>query len=210
MIRQPQTLPASPAIAQALRAGLSFGMLQQADELIAFLTWLDAQQIALNTVIEIGAHDGGSAAVFCSLATSRVVSLDLPDGIGGGIPIAAVRMRDVKLRAQFPNYISIVGDSHDYDSLLRVQEALADTPADLLFIDGDHSYRGVSSDYQMYAPLVREGGVIAFHDIVASADPRCRDVARFWQSLPLLTDDQKYTFTTAGASWGGIGAIRKG
>jgi predicted O-methyltransferase YrrM len=37
---------------------------------------------------------------------------------------------------------------------------------DVLFIDGDHTYDGVKADYQMYRPLVRKGGLIAFHDIV--------------------------------------------
>ena len=36
---------------------------------------------------------------------------------------------------------------------------------DFLFIDGDHSYDGVKADFEMYAPMVRPGGLIAFHDI---------------------------------------------
>jgi cephalosporin hydroxylase len=35
---------------------------------------------------------------------------------------------------------------------------------DFLFIDGDHSYQGVLTDWLLYAPLVRSGGIIAFHD----------------------------------------------
>jgi len=37
---------------------------------------------------------------------------------------------------------------------------------DFLFIDGDHTYEGVEGDFEMYSPLVRRGGIIAFHDIV--------------------------------------------
>lgn len=37
-------------------------------------------------------------------------------------------------------------------------------PIDLLFIDGDHSYEGVKSDYEAWSPFVKVGGVIAFHD----------------------------------------------
>jgi len=39
-------------------------------------------------------------------------------------------------------------------------------PLDFLFIDGDHTYEGVKRDFEMYSPLVRNGGIIAFHDIV--------------------------------------------
>lgn len=36
---------------------------------------------------------------------------------------------------------------------------------DILFIDGDHSYKGVIDDYNLYHPRVRKGGLIVFHDI---------------------------------------------
>ena len=37
---------------------------------------------------------------------------------------------------------------------------------DFLFIDGDHSYEGSKADFLLYKNYVREGGLIAFHDIV--------------------------------------------
>jgi len=35
---------------------------------------------------------------------------------------------------------------------------------ELLFIDGDHTYDGVKRDYNLYYPMVKVGGLIAFHD----------------------------------------------
>lgn len=35
---------------------------------------------------------------------------------------------------------------------------------DVLFIDGDHSYIGVKSDCDYYLPLLKHGGLVAFHD----------------------------------------------
>jgi predicted O-methyltransferase YrrM len=43
---------------------------------------------------------------------------------------------------------------------------LKDNKVDFLFIDADHSYEGVKKDFEMYSPLVRKGGIIAFHDII--------------------------------------------
>jgi len=48
----------------------------------------------------------------------------------------------------------------------------------LLFIDGDHSYDGVKSDFEMYSPLVREAGIVAFHDIANARTDY--GVGRFW------------------------------
>ena len=61
----------------------------------------------------------------------------------------------------------VQGDSHDPSTHARVIEALGGREVDLLFVDGDHTFAGVSLDFADYGPLVREGGTIAFHDIVA-------------------------------------------
>lgn len=35
---------------------------------------------------------------------------------------------------------------------------------DLLFIDGDHSYNGVRKDLDSWLPMVKDGGIVVFHD----------------------------------------------
>lgn len=40
---------------------------------------------------------------------------------------------------------------------------------DILFVDGDHSYEGVSSDCHLYLPLLKSGGYVGFHDYNNSA-----------------------------------------
>lgn len=41
---------------------------------------------------------------------------------------------------------------------------------DCVFIDGNHSYEYVKSDYLNYSPLVKSGGIIAFHDACLDAE----------------------------------------
>lgn len=50
---------------------------------------------------------------------------------------------------------------------------------DVLVIDGDHSYEGVKADFDLYAPMVRRGGIIIFDDYGAKDWP---DVARYVDS----------------------------
>lgn len=52
---------------------------------------------------------------------------------------------------------------------------------DLLFIDGDHIYEGVRKDFEMYSPLVRKGGIIAFHDICPGPPDMVGEVPSFWK-----------------------------
>jgi hypothetical protein len=62
------------------------------------------------------------------------------------------------------------------------------------FIDGDHTYEGVSKDFSLFSPLVRKGGRIIFHDIVPDFRHRygtetravTGGVPEFWKELKLL------------------------
>ena len=50
---------------------------------------------------------------------------------------------------------------------------------DFLFIDGGHDYDTCMADYRNYAPLVRPGGIIAFHDL----GNEWPDVRKVWDKV---------------------------
>jgi len=52
-----------------------------------------------------------------------------------------------------------------------------------MFIDADHSYEAVYSDFDMYAPMVVKGGVIALHDIKQQDSRPGYGVWRLWQQI---------------------------
>ena len=54
---------------------------------------------------------------------------------------------------------------------------------DFVFIDGDHTYEGVKSDFLNYGPLVRPGGIIGFHDILPRPELPEIQVFRFWREV---------------------------
>ena len=59
-----------------------------------------------------------------------------------------------------------------------------------LFIDGNHTYASALADFLLYHPLVKKGGIIAFHDTVYSKGAN--------EDVPRLMDDLragKYTDT---------------
>ena len=57
----------------------------------------------------------------------------------------------------------------------------------------------------MFRPLVRPGGIVAFHDICDHPRvPACK-VKAFWDSLDLPGKEE---IVTEPAVWGGIGVIR--
>ena len=59
----------------------------------------------------------------------------------------------------------IKGDSRAAATFQAVRAELSDGLVDLLFIDGDHEFAGVESDFLMYSRLVRPSGFLVFDDV---------------------------------------------
>ena len=65
----------------------------------------------------------------------------------------------------------------------NVSKILGENKIDFLFIDGDHSYNGVKSDFINYEQYVSDNGIIAFHDIVNNPADLSIEVPRFWREI---------------------------
>jgi hypothetical protein len=59
----------------------------------------------------------------------------------------------------YPRFIKDTSENAYYNFFVK-----QDIKIDLLFIDGDHSYRGVKKDFDLYSTLLSEKGVILIHD----------------------------------------------
>ena len=68
-----------------------------------------------------------------------------------------------------------------------MQQAARHGPFDFIFVDGGHDYETVQNDYEKYWPMVRPGGVMAFHDIAYPDlnSPHQIDVGRWWRDLKM-------------------------
>jgi len=159
-------------------------------------------------ILEIGTAGGGTLFFFTRIADpeASIISVDLPGGsFGGGysewkIPLyQSFTKNGQKIKL-------LRADSHNPKTFKLVKTVLADKKVDFLFIDGDHTYEGVKRDFTMYSSLVKEGGIIAFHDIVEH-DPRssCK-VNKFWNELK---NDYEYLeiIKNRKQKWAGIGLI---
>jgi predicted O-methyltransferase YrrM len=166
------------------------------------------QRLQPRTVVEIGTATGGTLFIWCALAhpEATIASIDLPGGIhGGGYPfwktILYKRFASTNQRLHL-----LRGDSHSAAMLGELKERLAGQPVDFLFIDGDHTYAGVKQDFEMYSPLVRKGGLIAFHDICLHPPALDCHVDEFWNELKKTRPAEEF-IADPQQGWGGIGLI---
>jgi cephalosporin hydroxylase len=129
---------------------------QLPEEFVPFLELLEQERPS--SVLKIGTRHGATLFMMCEVvaADAHLATLDLQ------LPPARV-LRSCGRRRQ--TVVHLEGDSHDPTVHGRVVRLFGDG-LDLLFIDGDHSFEGVSADFESYESLVRPGGLVVFHDIV--------------------------------------------
>jgi hypothetical protein len=164
------------------RDALAGGALQNLDEIRAAVDYIRTE--TPRVVCEIGTANGGTNLLLTHTVESitTIVGVDLFI-MNGTILRLLLRPRQ---RLHLIN-----GSSYARPTFERVRQALGGQSIDLLFIDGDHRYEGVKQDFLLYRELVRDGGLIMFHDIVPDhgsrygrATAHCAgDVPHFWGQL---------------------------
>ena len=165
------------------------------------------------SIIEIGLARGGMLWALCQCATeeAQIVSVDLPAAFHGLEEEELISIEAIATYARPRQHLTFIQrDSHSPEAVAEVRETLKG-PADLLFIDGDHRLESVTADLQLYRPLIRPGGMVAFHDILPHDKMPGVAVHKLWNTL----EGKKIEITSAaelnadfGGRWGGIGVLR--
>lgn len=161
-------------------------------------------------VLELGTAGGGTLFLLSDAAAddATLVSVDLPPPRGYRRSQALVYRAFARGRQRV---VPIRGDSHDPATLERVREQLRGRDVDVLFVDGDHSADGVARDHEMYGPLVRPGGLIAFHDVVPGREDWVGGVPGYWRSLKEASPGETLELVEDWSQGGwGIGVLRVG
>ena len=131
-------------------------------------------------ILEVGSLFGGTLWWWSHLPQiTELVSVDMPtewEPLRDGVREA---------REQWAGWFGgrceftmVDGDSQAPETIARVEG-----PFDFAFIDGDHSYGGVRADWLNYSPLVRSGGLVAFHDTWPNFDRHEPGVVRWVDEL---------------------------
>ena len=139
-------------------------------------------------ILEIGTYVGTSAAHFAAAHPgSFVVTLDHnPD---------AARQIDLL------NLANVFAVTRNSGQGARDPAVRARAPYDILFIDANHTFNDAYGEYELYRPLVAEGGLIFFDDI--RLDMKTKEMAVLWEMIP----DPKLELSAA--HYTGFGVAKK-
>jgi len=136
-------------------------------------------------ICEIGTAAGGTLFLTTRVAQrdAKIISIDMPFGnYGYGYPPSKIPIYK-SFAIENQNLFFIRADSHFSSTISKVEAIIDGLKIDYLFIDGDHSYDGVKTDFDMYSKLVKRGGIIAFHDIVPGLTSKVGGVSKFWGEI---------------------------
>lgn len=138
-------------------------------------------------IVEIGTYKGGTLFIWTRTnpQAELVVSIDLPGGkYGGGYDARRERLyRLFGHGRSLLNMEFIRGNSHETETFQILKKILKGRTIDFLYIDADHTYEGVKTDFELYSPLISKGGLIGFHDIRNMKANH--QVRHFWDEIKL-------------------------
>ena len=102
---------------------------------------------------------------------------------------------------------TIVADSRSQETIDKVKSICPHI--DFLFIDADHSYEGAKTDFENYGPLVKSGGIIAFHDLIPPPDRPRIQVGRLFREIQKAGYTTRELYSSPNQKRMGIGIIYK-
>ena len=143
-----------------------------------FLTEREARFLALvaaaapgrGAILEIGSFKGkstvGLASIAARYALGGVVAVDpftAPSSTDPSLGGSASSYDDfcrTLAQAGLTDYVEV------HRSFSRELASGWDRPIRVLWIDGDHTYRGAKEDVDLFAPHLADGGIVALHDVL--------------------------------------------
>ena len=126
-------------------------------------------------ILEIGTFTGLTTALFVlNCPQARVISLDLPPDDTMHRPGSIATDLTLIHTRKVGHYLDVLGLRDRYeqiycDSFQFDPAPLADS-VDLAFIDGGHHYECVVNDTEKIARMIRDSGVVLWHDYGGSGD----------------------------------------
>jgi predicted O-methyltransferase YrrM len=238
----PETLDSRAILELAVAAVDEQEAQQKAAELAALGLYLTTPEIArptglpneLRRIVEIGSYKGGTAWYWRRLAPEATIVCVDREIVCPACRVRAAHRNCPRRRVTENADVLIEADSASPETVRRVAGyaglgSLYNTSSsangsglfpegagiDLLFIDGDHSARGVESDFNNYAAMLSGKGVVVLHDVAGPTPAQIGDgqltdaVQQFWHNMKLLVPQAFEIIEPEGGPWGGLGVIPK-
>jgi predicted O-methyltransferase YrrM len=168
------------------------------------------REIGPRRILEIGSLYGGTLWRWMhEFPGALVVSLDL---VAVDVPEHPYE-RILEARAYWESWAAETGCELAFyvapsASPTAIEKVSQHAPFDFIFVDGGHRYHQVEADFRNYWPMLRPGGIMAFHDCACWEGHPSIDVGAWWRDLE-RTGVYAQELISYIPDWWGIGVIYK-
>lgn len=156
-----------------------------------------------SSVLEIGAGGGGSLYAYSGVCAKLERAACVEIGFRAGGCIEALQRVIEELRTEGAEAQWVRQDS-TLPATLEAVRAFFPDGVDVLHIDGNHTVRILTQDWENFGPLVRKGGVAVFHDTQVTNRRRDSQVDILW---PVFRAEHGWIEICGGAAGFGIGIL---
>jgi cyclopropane fatty-acyl-phospholipid synthase-like methyltransferase len=140
-------------------------------------------------ILEVGCGNGVATLVLAAQTSAQITAIDTDEG-------ALVRLRNRAASAGCTDRI----DARRMD---MARLAVPDQPYDLIWAEGSAYIIGVERALTAWRPMLRQGGVLVFSDMVWRTDQPSEEVRQFWASeYPAMTTVSQRLRQTTRAGYG--------
>jgi cephalosporin hydroxylase len=114
------------------------------------------QELKPTRVLEVGTDQGGTLFQWAkhSQPGALVIACDIKKN----------RLHENTVKNFDIDFHFLQADSHNPGTLETIKKFSPEY--DFIFLDGDHTHKGIEQDFLMYGPLVAKDGLVVFHDIL--------------------------------------------
>jgi len=113
-------------------------------------------------LVEIGSYQGGSSCCLAAGILAKEATLHCVD---------TFMTDNVNAEGRHDTYPQFEANTRSYAQVIQAHRGFSydlassfTQPLDLLFVDGDHSWEGVTTDLKLYIPLMKENAILVMHD----------------------------------------------
>lgn len=163
------------------------------------------------SIVELGSQSGGTLMLWSAISApgARIVAVDLPYAATGMQYKPAGPTDDTFLRACVaPDKKFTLVRKSTYTYAALDEAGVEPHSVDVLFIDADHREAGVRADFWLWSHVVRDGGVIVFHDVHPGGEEI--QVYKLWAEISARCPShvESYIHAPATQYGAGVGIIK--
>ena len=113
-----------------------------------------------STVVEIGVFEGVNTVILSKAMSKDGKTFGIDPFFKGGLGVCYhKKITETHLkRNKVRDHVSLI-EKYSFDAVSDIP-----TKVDFIFIDGDHSWEGISKDWPLYSDKLKAGGIMALHD----------------------------------------------